>query len=111
LSLSDVSVTSLRHESVNGVSCTRTDISIYRDCLADMPVELVDIPVEFVDMPVKLADMPVEVMWFFVTGFLFVECFWGCPWPCFIVGLVGLVSSWGIFNVGRGVSSLFGMTS
>ncbi len=31
---------SLHHESVNGVSCTRTNISIGGDCLADIPVEV-----------------------------------------------------------------------
>ena len=45
---------SLYYESINGASCTKTDISIYRDCLADIPVELADIPA-------KLTDMPVEV--------------------------------------------------
>ena len=30
---------SLRHESVKGVSCTRTNISTGGDCLADIPVE------------------------------------------------------------------------
>ena len=59
---------SLRRKSINGVSCTRTNISIYGDCLADIPAELADIPVklidvpaELVDIPVELADMPVEV--------------------------------------------------
>jgi hypothetical protein len=52
---------SLHYESVNGASCTRTDIFAYRDCLVDMPVELV--------------DMPVEVMWFSVAGFLFMGYF------------------------------------
>ena len=37
---------SLRCEFVNGAFCTRTDISACRDCLADMPVELVDMPAE-----------------------------------------------------------------
>ena len=37
---------SLRRKSVNGVSCTRTDISACGDCLADMPAELADIPAE-----------------------------------------------------------------
>jgi len=63
---------SLRRESVNGASYTRTDISACGDCLADIPAELVD-------MPVELADMPAEVMWFSVTGFLFVGCFQGRP--------------------------------
>jgi hypothetical protein len=31
---------SLRHKSVKGVSCTRTDISIGGDCLADIPAEV-----------------------------------------------------------------------
>ena len=50
---------SLCCDSVNGVSCTRTDISACGDCLADMPAELVDMPVELADMPVELAGMPV----------------------------------------------------
>ena len=45
---------SLRRESVKGVSCTRTDIFAYGDCLIDMPVGLADIPVELVDMPVEV---------------------------------------------------------
>jgi len=31
---------SLRYKSVKGVSCTRADISVGRDCLADIPVEV-----------------------------------------------------------------------
>ena len=31
---------SLRHESVKGVSYTRTDISTGRDCLADIPAKV-----------------------------------------------------------------------
>ena len=46
---------SLRRESVNRASCTKTNIFIYKDCLVDMPAELVDIFI-------KLADMPIEVM-------------------------------------------------
>ena len=42
---------SLRRESVNGASCTRTDISVYRDCLVDIPVGLTDIPIELIDIP------------------------------------------------------------
>ena len=45
---------SLCRESVNGASCTRTDISVCGDCFADMPVELVDVLVEFVDVPVEV---------------------------------------------------------
>ena len=56
---------SLRHESVNGASCTRTDISACGDCLVDIPAEL--------------TDMPVEVMWFSVAGFLFMGYFQGRP--------------------------------
>ena len=37
---------SLRYKSVKGVSYTRTDISIYRDCLADMPIEFIGISAE-----------------------------------------------------------------
>jgi hypothetical protein len=31
---------SLRRESMKGVSCTRTNISIGGDCLTDMPTEV-----------------------------------------------------------------------
>ena len=60
---------SLRRESVNRGSCTKTNISICRDCLADIPAGLTDIPIELTDMlmelmgiPTKLTNMPVEVM-------------------------------------------------
>ena len=53
---------SLRHKSVNRGSCTKTDISACRDCLADMPAGLVDILIELTDMPAKLTGMPIEVM-------------------------------------------------
>ena len=53
---------SLRCESVNGVSCTRTDISACGDCLADIPAELADIPIELVDIPMELINMPMELM-------------------------------------------------
>jgi hypothetical protein len=46
---------SLYYEAVNRASYTKTDISIYRDCLIGMPMELVDIPV-------KLTDIPMEVI-------------------------------------------------
>ena len=46
---------SLRRKSVNGASCTRTNISACGGCLADIPAELAD-------MPAELADMPAEVM-------------------------------------------------
>ena len=52
---------SLRHNSVNGVSYTRTNISAYRDYLANIPTELADIPTELAGMPAGLADMPTEV--------------------------------------------------
>jgi hypothetical protein len=52
---------SLRCKSIKGVFCTRTNISIGRDCLADMPVELIDILAKLIDMPIKLTDMPIEV--------------------------------------------------
>jgi hypothetical protein len=39
---------SLRHKSVNGASCTRTDISACGDCLIDMPAELADMPAEVI---------------------------------------------------------------
>ena len=51
---------SLRRESVNGVSCTRTDISACGDCLADISAELADMPAGLADMPAGLADMPAE---------------------------------------------------
>ena len=99
---------SLHRESVNGVSYTRTDISAYRVCLADMPAELADIPAELADIPAELADMPAEVMWFSVTGFLFAGYFWGRPQPRFVASSVG---SWGTSRVGRGTSSLSSLTS
>jgi hypothetical protein len=52
---------SLYYESINGVSCTRTDMFIYRDCFADMLAELADMPIKLADMPVKLADISIEV--------------------------------------------------
>ena len=52
---------SLRRKSINGASCTRTDISTCGDCLADIPVELADIPAELIDIPTELADAPVEL--------------------------------------------------
>ena len=52
---------SLCCESVNGGFCTRTNISICGDCLADMPVGLTDIPIKLIDMPVELTGMPVEL--------------------------------------------------
>jgi hypothetical protein len=45
---------SLCYKSVNGASCTKTDISICRDCLTDIPVELIDMPVELMDIPVEV---------------------------------------------------------
>ena len=39
---------SLRRKSVNGASCTRTDISACGDCLVDIPVELIDMPAEVI---------------------------------------------------------------
>ena len=52
---------SLRHKSVNGASCTKTDISVCGDCLADIPAELADILAELADIPLELADAPVEL--------------------------------------------------
>ena len=52
---------SLCCDFINGVSCTRTDISVCGDCLIDIPAELADMPIELVDMPAELADMPVEL--------------------------------------------------
>jgi hypothetical protein len=45
---------SLRHEFVNRASCTRTDISICRDCLVNIPAELADMPAELVDIPIEV---------------------------------------------------------
>ena len=45
---------SLYCESVKGVSCTRTDISVYGDYLIDIPAELAD-------MSTELADISTEV--------------------------------------------------
>ena len=53
---------SLRHKSVNGASCTRTDISACGDCLADISAELVDVPAELADIPAELADAPAELV-------------------------------------------------
>ena len=53
---------SLRYKSVNGGSCTKTNISAYRDCLADMPIGLTDISIELVGMPIELINMPVKVI-------------------------------------------------
>ena len=67
----------LYYKSVNGVSCTKTNISVGGDCLIDMPV---------------------EVRWFSVTG-----CFWGRPRPHFTASLAGF---WGTSKVGKSASSL-----
>ena len=45
---------SLCRESVNGASCTKTDIFICGNCLAGIPVEFADILTELVDMPVEV---------------------------------------------------------
>ena len=45
---------SLCCESVNGGSCTKTNISVCGDCLTDIPVGLVDILIELIDMPVEV---------------------------------------------------------
>ena len=37
---------SLYYKSIKGVSYTRTNISIYRDCLIDMPAELAGMSIE-----------------------------------------------------------------
>ena len=52
---------SLRYKSINGVSCTRTDISACGDCLADMPAELINIPAELADIPAELINIPAEL--------------------------------------------------
>ena len=45
---------SLHHKSVNGGFCTKTNISIYRDCLADIPIGLIDMPIKLIDMPIEI---------------------------------------------------------
>ena len=89
---------SLCRKSINGGSCTRTNISVYRDCLTDIPVGLADIPIELANMPVELAgmpveliNMPIEVIWFSIIGFLFAGYFQGHPQLHFIAGLAGSV--------------------
>ena len=37
---------SLYYKSVKGVSYTRTNISIYRDCLVNIPIELIGMSIE-----------------------------------------------------------------
>ena len=44
----------LRHKSINKVSCTRIDISIYRNCLVDIFAELIDVLIKLTDMLVKV---------------------------------------------------------
>ena len=53
---------SLRCESVNGVSCTKTNIFACGDCLVDMPIGLIDIPIELADIFIELVDMSIEVI-------------------------------------------------
>ena len=53
---------SLRRESVNGGFYTKTNISVYRDCLTDIPVGLVDISAKLINMPMELTDIPVELI-------------------------------------------------
>ena len=45
---------SLHHKSVNGGFCTRTNISIYGDCLTDMPIGLMDIFIKLIDIPIEV---------------------------------------------------------
>ena len=52
---------SLYHKSVNRVSYTRTNISIYRDCFADIAAELADVPIKLADILAKLADIPAKL--------------------------------------------------
>ena len=56
------SLISLYCESVNGGSCTRTNISICRDCLVDIPVGLIDIPIKLIDMPIELIGIPIKLI-------------------------------------------------
>ena len=53
---------SLHRESVNGVSCTRTNISICGDCLANISVGLADIPIELANIPIELTNIPIKVI-------------------------------------------------
>ena len=53
---------SLRCESVNGGSCTRTNIFTCKDCLVDIFVGLADIFIELTGMPIEFADMPAKVI-------------------------------------------------
>ena len=53
---------SLYYKSVNGGSCTRTDISTYRDCLADIFMGLADILIKLTGMSAELVDMPAKVI-------------------------------------------------
>ena len=46
---------------MNGGFYTKTNISIYGDCLTDMPVGLVNILIKLIDMPVELTGMPIEL--------------------------------------------------
>ena len=101
---------SLYYKSVNKASCTRTNISVYRDCLADIPVELANMSAELTNIFIKLADMPIEVIQFSITGFSFAGYFQGHPQPRFIVGSIGSVSSLRAFKADRGASSLFNLT-
>ena len=52
----------LRYKSVNGGSCTRTNISACRDCLANMSMGLTDIPIKLAGMPAGLTDIPIKVI-------------------------------------------------
>ena len=53
---------SLRRESVNRGSCTKTNISACGDCLVDIPAGLADIPAKLTGMPMELANMPAKVI-------------------------------------------------
>jgi hypothetical protein len=54
--------------------------------------------------------MLAEVRWFSIAGFSIMGCFRGYPRPRFTAGLVGLVGLRGTSGVGRGASSLSGLT-
>ena len=52
---------SLHYKSVKGVFYIRTNISIGRDCLADIPIELINIPIELIDILIELIDISIKV--------------------------------------------------
>ena len=53
---------SLCCKSVNGGFCTKTNISVYGDCLTDIPAGLINIFIKLTDIPMELVDMPIKVI-------------------------------------------------